>query len=99
MIAAARAATSGEELERLSTEADELLKTTLKQAEKGGVDTTALAAFSLALDQTRRAIAERRVMLEEAGPRGGVKAVDDKTTVRERAASRSSSRVAVREET
>ena len=76
-----------------------MLKTTLHQTEKGDVEDYRSRAFTLALDQARRAIAERRGLLGEAGPRGGVKAVDDKTTVRERAASRSSSRVAVREET
>ena len=53
MIATARAATTGEELDTLSADADELLKTTLQQAEKDGLDNSQLAAFSLAL--TRRA--------------------------------------------
>jgi TRAP-type uncharacterized transport system substrate-binding protein len=68
LIAQARAAKSGEDLDRLTAEADEILRTTLQQAEKDSLDQSALGAFSLALDQARRAIAERRGMLVSAPP-------------------------------
>jgi TRAP-type uncharacterized transport system substrate-binding protein len=70
MIANARAARTGAEIDTLSAEADGMLKTTLQQAEKGGLNESALAAFTLALNQARQAIAERRGMLG-AAPAGG----------------------------
>jgi ABC-type nitrate/sulfonate/bicarbonate transport system substrate-binding protein len=77
LIAEARAAKSCEELDRLNAEADEILKTTLQQAEKDRLDPSALGAFTLALDQARRAISERRGILGpvderrfDVGPRG-----------------------------
>jgi hypothetical protein len=63
MIASARAASSGEELDSLSADADGMLRTTLQQAEKDGLDSSALAAFTLALNQARQAIAELRSTL------------------------------------
>ena len=63
LIAKARVATSGEELDRLTADVDEIMKTTLHQIEKGEVKISELSAFTLALDQARRAIAERRGML------------------------------------
>jgi TRAP-type uncharacterized transport system substrate-binding protein len=63
LIAKARVATSGEELDRLTADVDEIMKTTLHQIEKGEVEDSQLSAFTLALDQARRAIAERRGML------------------------------------
>ena len=73
LIAEARAAKSCEELDRLNAEADEILKATLQQAEKDSLDQSALGAFTLALDQARRAISERRgilgpVAIAPAGP-------------------------------
>jgi TRAP-type uncharacterized transport system substrate-binding protein len=78
LIAQARVAKNDEELDRLNAEADEILKTTLQQAEKDNLDPSALGAFTLALDQARQAIAERRGMLGsmvderrfDVGPRG-----------------------------
>ena len=63
LIAEARAAKTCEELDRLNAEADEILKATLQQAEKDSLDQSALGAFTLALDQARQAISERRGIL------------------------------------
>lgn len=52
-------------LERLEQEADDVFAETLSGASHSEIDTGRLAAFSLALDQVRIAIAERRRVLEE----------------------------------
>ena len=59
----ARQADSVESLDRLEAEADEILATTVVDAEKNDLDQSAMAAFSLALDQLRAAIAARRAAL------------------------------------
>ena len=71
MMATARAATTGEELHRINEEADEMLKTTLRSAEKDGLDQSALATFSFALSQARLAITERRSALGAGARQGG----------------------------
>jgi hypothetical protein len=65
LIAEAREAKSCEDL---TAEADYILRTTLQQAEKDSLDQSALGAFTLALDQARQAIAERRAILAAAPP-------------------------------
>ena len=56
-----------EELERLDRKADEILAQALAKAGSGGIDNAGVAAFTLGLDQARRAIAERRRILVARG--------------------------------
>jgi TRAP-type uncharacterized transport system substrate-binding protein len=63
LIGVARGATSLDQLDDLQSEVDGILQTTLKEVEKDGLEERALIAFSLALDQTRRAISDRRSLL------------------------------------
>ena len=51
------------ELEELDRQADEILGAALAKAGSGGIDNAGVAAFTLGLDQARRAIAERRKVL------------------------------------
>src|SRR5215216_3137489 len=59
----ARSTSSIEALERLQAEIDDILQTTIVEVENNKLDQAALQAFSLALDQTRGAIVERRAIL------------------------------------
>ena len=52
-----------EELDALDREADEILASALDKAGSGGIDNAGVAAFTLGLDQARRAIGERRRIL------------------------------------
>jgi TRAP-type uncharacterized transport system substrate-binding protein len=63
LIGVARRATSLDQLDNLQSEVDGILKTTIREVEKGGLDEAALGAFSLALEQTRHAISDRRSLL------------------------------------
>jgi TRAP transporter TAXI family solute receptor len=63
----ARLATSPATLDRLEQEADDVFADTLNVAAHSQVDTQRLAAFSLALEQVRQAISDRRRMI---GPEG-----------------------------
>ncbi|BAQ43935.1 MULTISPECIES: TAXI family TRAP transporter solute-binding subunit [Methylobacterium] len=59
------------ELSDLERQADEILAAALARAGTGAIDNAGVAAFTLGLDQARRAIAERRAVLVErhaAGP-------------------------------
>ena len=62
----ARQASSLDTLEQLQTEADAILQATIRQVENQNLDQTVLQAFSLTLEQTRGAIAERRASLMAA---------------------------------
>jgi len=62
----AREAPNVDRLDQLQVETDQILETTIHQVEDQNLDQTALQAFVLALDQTRRAIAERRDGLHAA---------------------------------
>jgi TRAP transporter TAXI family solute receptor len=62
----ARNAASLDALEQLQTEADAILQATIRQVENENLDQTVLQAFSLTLEQTRRAITERRALLMAA---------------------------------
>jgi TRAP transporter TAXI family solute receptor len=53
------------ELADLDRQADEILAAALARAGTGAIDNAGVAAFTLGLDQARRAIAERRVLLLE----------------------------------
>jgi TRAP transporter TAXI family solute receptor len=63
LMKSARHADSVETLDRLETEADEILATAVVDSEKNDLDQSAMAAYSLALDQLRAAIADRRAAL------------------------------------
>ena len=54
-------------LEALDRRADEILAAALAKAGSGGIDNAGVAAFTLGLDQARRAIAERRKVLIARG--------------------------------
>ncbi|MFL4980264.1 MAG: TAXI family TRAP transporter solute-binding subunit [Xanthobacteraceae bacterium] len=62
----ARQASTLDTLEQLQTEADAILQATIRQVENQNLDQTVLQAFSLTLEQTRGAIAERRALLMAA---------------------------------
>jgi TRAP-type uncharacterized transport system substrate-binding protein len=66
LMRAARNAGSVDALEELQAETDDILQATIQQVEYNNLDRTALLAFSLALEQTRGAIAERRAFLSTA---------------------------------
>lgn len=53
------------ELSDLERQADEILAAALARAGTGAIDNAGVAAFTLGLDQARRAIAERRAVLVE----------------------------------
>jgi TRAP transporter TAXI family solute receptor len=59
----ARQAENVASLDRIETEADEILATAVGEAEKHDLDQPAMAAYSLALDQLRAAVADRRAAL------------------------------------
>jgi TRAP-type uncharacterized transport system substrate-binding protein len=63
IVKAARAAETVDELLKLRSEADEVLKQTITQVEQNKLDESALMAFSLALDQAQLAISDRRAAL------------------------------------
>jgi len=63
LIRAAREATDVPALDRLQAEADDILQAAIQQVENNKLDQAGLQAFSLALEQTRGAIADRRALL------------------------------------
>jgi TRAP transporter TAXI family solute receptor len=63
MIAAARRSDSIEELDRMQTEADDILRDTLHGFDEGAIKEAALTAFNIALDQFHHAVADRRALL------------------------------------
>jgi TRAP-type uncharacterized transport system substrate-binding protein len=63
LIGVARGAASLGQLDELQSEVDGILKTTIQAVEKGGLEESGLTAFSLALEQTRQAISDRRALL------------------------------------
>ena len=63
LIGVARGATSLDQLDDLQGEVDGILKTAIQAVEKGGLEESGLMAFSLALEQTRQAISDRRTLL------------------------------------
>jgi len=60
---AARLAQTSAELDALQAEADEIVAATIREVENHAVEERALTAFTLALDQARLAIADRRNQL------------------------------------
>ena len=65
LLALIRACEDEEELMRLGREADQILTRVLADYAKGDLDTAALAAYRLAIDQVGRAVAERQRALAE----------------------------------
>lgn len=65
----ARAAESQQALDELQMEADQIVTMTIRDVQTRAVEERALAAFTLALDQARLAIADRRLMLGSGSAR------------------------------
>ncbi|BBO01765.1 TAXI family TRAP transporter solute-binding subunit [Bradyrhizobium ottawaense] len=63
MIAAARRCETTEELDQMQTEADEILRDTLRCFDHGAIEEAALTAFNIALDQFHAAVADRKAVL------------------------------------
>ena len=63
MIVAARRSDSTEELDRMQSEADEILRDTLQCFDDGAIEEGALTAFSIALEQFHNAVADRKTLL------------------------------------
>ena len=63
MLAAARRSDSTEELDRMQSEADDILRDTLHCFDHGAIEEAALTAFNIALDQFHNAVADRRALL------------------------------------
>ncbi|MCC2103858.1 MAG: C4-dicarboxylate ABC transporter substrate-binding protein, partial [Hyphomicrobiales bacterium] len=62
ILKGARASTRLDELDELEREADEIFASSMTNRKLRGLDTHAMAAFGLALDQARDAIRERRAL-------------------------------------
>ena len=63
LVKKARKVNSVEELDKLQDEADVILGTAIQQAERGQLDESNVAIFTLALDQARAALSEQRTVL------------------------------------
>ncbi|AWB20035.1 C4-dicarboxylate ABC transporter substrate-binding protein [Methylobacterium currus] len=71
------------ELADLERQADEILAAALARAGTGAIDNAGVAAFTLGLDQARRAIAERRAVLLERQSQHHERGRDSLTTAAE----------------
>jgi TRAP-type uncharacterized transport system substrate-binding protein len=63
----AGAAETHEQLDKLRSDVDELVRSTLHQVERNDLDESAMVAFSIALNQAQSAISERRAILTVDG--------------------------------
>jgi TRAP transporter TAXI family solute receptor len=63
MIALARKSDSIEELDRMQSEGDDILRSTLRCFEHGAIEEGSLTAFNIALAQFHHAVADRRIWL------------------------------------
>jgi TRAP transporter TAXI family solute receptor len=63
MLSAARQSDSTEELDRMQSEADSILRDTLQCFEHGVINEGALTAFNIALQQFHNAVADRKALL------------------------------------
>jgi TRAP transporter TAXI family solute receptor len=63
MLAAARHSDSGDELDSMQAEADDILRNTLICYEHGAIEEGALTAFNIALEQFHNAVADRKALL------------------------------------
>jgi TRAP transporter TAXI family solute receptor len=68
MLATARRCDSVEELDAMQVEADGILRDALVAYENGGIDSAALNAFSIALEQFHNAVVDRRILLATIPP-------------------------------
>ncbi|WP_114359940.1 MULTISPECIES: TAXI family TRAP transporter solute-binding subunit [Rhodopseudomonas] len=75
MLATARRCSSSEDLDAMQTEADAILRDTLNAYENGVIDSAALTAFSIALEQFHNAVADRKLLLAETSPLPPVRGV------------------------
>jgi TRAP transporter TAXI family solute receptor len=66
MIATARNSVSIEELDQLQSEADGILRDTLRSFEQGAFEEGALTSFNIALEQFHRAVADRKALIISA---------------------------------
>jgi TRAP transporter TAXI family solute receptor len=63
MLARARRSDSTDELDQMQSEADDILRDTLRCFDDGAIEEGALTAFSIALEQFHGAVAERKSLL------------------------------------
>ncbi len=63
MISAARKCETIDELDQMQTEADDILRDTLRCYDHGAIEEGALTAFNIALDQFHAAVADRKALL------------------------------------
>ncbi|MGY8668456.1 TAXI family TRAP transporter solute-binding subunit [Bradyrhizobium sp. UFLA05-109] len=63
MIAAARRSETIDELDQMQSEADDILRDTLRCFDHGAIEEGALTAFNIALDQFHAAVADRKAVL------------------------------------
>jgi len=71
MLAAARRCDSIDELDRIQSEADDILRSTLQQFERGAIAEGTLTAFNIALAQFHHAVADRKALLPHNPQRAG----------------------------
>jgi TRAP transporter TAXI family solute receptor len=71
MLAAVRCSDSIDELDRIQSEADDILRATLQQFERGAIPEGALTAFNIALAQFHHAVADRKALLPHNPQRAG----------------------------
>jgi TRAP transporter TAXI family solute receptor len=63
MLTAARHSDSAEELDQMQSEADDILRDTLRCFENGAIEQGSLTAFNIALEQFHNAVADRKTLL------------------------------------
>ncbi|MDA9408193.1 TAXI family TRAP transporter solute-binding subunit [Bradyrhizobium sp. CCBAU 45384] len=63
MLTAARKSETADELDQMQTEADDILRDTLRCYDHGAIEEGALTAFNIALDQFHAAVADRKAVL------------------------------------
>jgi TRAP transporter TAXI family solute receptor len=68
MLAASRRCDAPDELDAMQTEADAILRDALNCYENGGIDSAALTAFSIALEQFHNAVVDRKMLLAAIPP-------------------------------
>jgi hypothetical protein len=59
----ARKSESADELDRMQSEADDILRDTLRCFEQGAIEEGALTSFNIALEQFHHAVYDRRMLL------------------------------------
>jgi hypothetical protein len=84
LMQAARMAENPKTLDDMQAEVDEIVASTIREAEHNAVEERVLTAFRLALDQARLAIAERREVLAKTAPAASATKAPDLTVSAER---------------